>query len=77
MKKLRLCFSCLGSGHSTRNCCRRKQCQINGCQRKHNKLLHDESRNFGENNSNANNVVTRSDPDAEPVLSCVSSISEK
>ncbi|XP_073838192.1 uncharacterized protein [Musca autumnalis] len=75
VKKLRLCFSCLGSGHSTRNCRRRKECHVNGCQRKHNKLLHDKSKDVGENNSNS--VVARNDQDAEPVLSCVSSICEK
>ncbi|XP_073820609.1 uncharacterized protein [Musca autumnalis] len=76
VKRLRLCFSCLGSGHSTRNCRRRKECQVNGCQRKHNKLLHDKSKEVGENNSNLNCVATRGDSDAEPVLSCVSSIRE-
>ncbi|XP_073843555.1 uncharacterized protein [Musca autumnalis] len=74
VKKLRLCFSCLGSGHSTRNCRRRKECHVNGCQRKHNKLLHDKSKDVGENNSNC--VATRGNSDAEPVLSCVSSICE-
>ncbi|XP_073831631.1 uncharacterized protein [Musca autumnalis] len=75
VKKLRLCFSCLGSGHSTRNCRRRKECHVNGCQRKHNKLLHDKSKDVGENNSHS--VAARNDQDAEPVLSCVSSICEK
>ncbi|XP_054085566.1 uncharacterized protein LOC128921580 [Zeugodacus cucurbitae] len=43
-KQLRLCFSCLLGGHITRTCHRRNICRTNGCQRVHNKLLHESSR---------------------------------
>ncbi|XP_065356286.1 uncharacterized protein LOC135950683 [Calliphora vicina] len=40
VKKLHACFSCLNIGHSTRECRNKKICSVEGCQRKHNKLLH-------------------------------------
>ncbi|XP_065361898.1 uncharacterized protein LOC135955477 [Calliphora vicina] len=41
VKRIRACFSCLNVGHTTRECRRKKTCSNNGCQRKHNKLLHE------------------------------------
>ncbi|XP_073819921.1 uncharacterized protein [Musca autumnalis] len=41
VKKIRACFSCLNVGHTTRDCRRKRTCPVDGCQRKHNKLLHD------------------------------------
>lgn len=75
VKKLRLCFSCLGFGHSSRNCRRRKECPIDGCLKKHNKFLHENQKPAEE--INATVTSDTSGPSAEPVLSCVSSIREK
>lgn len=74
VKKLKLCFSCLDSGHSSRNCRRRKQCSADGCLRRHNKLLHDNKTFLGANNPNVSTPVVASNPtiENESVLSCVS-----
>ncbi|CAD7002079.1 unnamed protein product [Ceratitis capitata] len=51
-KCLHLCFSCLSPGHATRDCRRRrKSCPVDGCQRHHNQLLHDDnaSRHWSKN----------------------------
>lgn len=39
-KELKLCFRCLGSGHSGSTCNRMKVCGIQGCRKNHNRLLH-------------------------------------
>jgi len=36
-----LCFSCLGSGHSSRDCSFGRGCGVDGCSTKHHRLLHD------------------------------------
>ncbi len=38
----RLCFACLRSHHSVRNCRVAKQCNIGGCKRRHHRLLHED-----------------------------------
>lgn len=43
VKKIRACFSCLNIGHTTRECRKKQICPAVGCQRKHNKLLHDDA----------------------------------
>ncbi|XP_036325128.1 uncharacterized protein LOC118738311 [Rhagoletis pomonella] len=45
VKRNRLCFSCLRSGHSSRECRSKASCMIDGCHRKHNKLLHESNKN--------------------------------
>ena len=79
VKKLRLCFSCLDIGHSSRTCRRRKQCPVDGCPRKHNKLLHDVKVNIGANKSNTFKPVSPSvsTNESEAVLSCMSGVSNK
>ena len=39
-KKHRLCYRCLGTGHSGQNCSRTRQCGIDNCSSNHNRLLH-------------------------------------
>lgn len=40
VKRHQLCFGCLVSGHSLSTCQRKASCGIDGCQRKHHRLLH-------------------------------------
>ena len=42
VRKSRLCFSCLGKGHLTRECKTKKRCGRNGCHRYHHSLLHND-----------------------------------
>ncbi|KAG5889621.1 hypothetical protein JTB14_002011 [Gonioctena quinquepunctata] len=58
VNKRRLCFSCLYSNHGFKECTRKKSCQINGCQKVHNSLLH---REFPENKELTQNDVSHSD----------------
>ena len=39
-KKLRLCFCCLGEGHSGQYCTPTKVCGLNSCKELHHRLLH-------------------------------------
>ena len=39
MKDAKLCFLCLRSGHSLKEC-KMKECGIDGCEKRHNRLLH-------------------------------------
>ena len=39
-KQLRVCFCCLRRNHTSDQCTRSKTCGIDGCQRRHNSLLH-------------------------------------
>lgn len=48
VKRLRLCFSCLQSGHQTSVCRKRMPCSRNNCVRKHHHMLHE---NAAANNS--------------------------
>ena len=42
--KSKLCYSCLASGHKSRNCTNTRLCNIDGCTSKlHNRYLHDAS----------------------------------
>ena len=82
MKKRHLCFCCLNFGHSSRNCRRKKKCSINGCERYHHPLLHQNIKEL-RSNSDADNTPAKQsqsfernwDTDAtknksNPVLSC-------
>lgn len=40
VKKLGLCFSCLGTGHRTEACKKKKKCSVDKCQQNHHQLLH-------------------------------------
>ncbi|XP_017471852.1 PREDICTED: uncharacterized protein LOC108363101 [Rhagoletis zephyria] len=72
VKRHRLFFSCLNYGHSTRDCHKRKPCAINGCGRKHNKLLHEQQNvNTCDTGSLTTNGTTQtSNSTNEAVLSC-------
>lgn len=41
VKSNHLCFACLRYGHATSNCRSRRPCNVNGCKRIHNPLLHE------------------------------------
>ncbi|XP_067628641.1 uncharacterized protein [Eurosta solidaginis] len=79
VKQSRLCSSCLRGGHSSRDCRNRKLCMTDGCQRRHNKLLHESIR--------AMNVVAttpQNEPPLvgtttlmEPMLSCLSDTTKR
>ncbi|XP_044571285.1 uncharacterized protein LOC123257215 [Drosophila ananassae] len=40
-RRHRLCFMCLQTGHMTGSCAASKECPVNGCRRKHHRLLHE------------------------------------
>ena len=42
VRKERLCYGCLGKGHAIKDC-KVHPCSINGCNKKHNRLLHSEN----------------------------------
>ena len=42
VRKPRLCYGCLGKGHAIKDC-KVNACGINGCIKKHNRLLHSEN----------------------------------
>ena len=42
VRKERLCYGCLGKGHAIKDC-KVHPCGLNGCTRKHNRLLHSEN----------------------------------
>ena len=42
VRKQRLCYGCLGNGHAIKDC-KVNACGINGCIKKHNRLLHSEN----------------------------------
>ena len=59
-KKIHACFSCLNIGHSTRKCRRKRVCSVEGCQRKHNKQLQENTSSVPlpaqSNNNNGNKL---------------------
>ena len=42
VRKQRLCYGCLGKGHAIKDC-KVNACGLNGCTKKHNRLLHSEN----------------------------------
>ena len=66
-KKIHACFSWLNLGHSGREWRKKRVCPVEGCQRKHNKLLYEDSLRVPlPAQSNTNNS---SEP-SHDVLSC-------
>ena len=65
VRKERLCYGCLGKGHAIKDC-KVHPCGINGCTKKHNRLLHSENQmdegshavNVSAANLNQSNQVT-------------------
>ena len=43
-KRLKLCFCCLDGSYPIKDCKSTRTCGVNGCTKKHNRLLHSESR---------------------------------
>ncbi|XP_043661538.1 uncharacterized protein LOC122625509 [Drosophila teissieri] len=76
VKRHRLCFNCLRSGHTARSCYTQGECQINGCRREHHRLLHgaDEERSplqrggFRRHEGNQQPAVSRRSPARRPSL---------
>ncbi|XP_036320010.1 uncharacterized protein LOC118734393 [Rhagoletis pomonella] len=65
VKAQQLFFSCLRKGHSTQKCRSRRRCNISGCQRYHNQLLHNEDATM--------QMLRRTTPEdviAQPLLNC-------
>ena len=56
MRKQRLCYRCLGKGHAIKDC-KVNACGINGCIKKHNRLIHSESQ-MDEDNQAVNLSAT-------------------
>ena len=54
VRKERLCYGCLGKGHAIKDC-KVKACGINGCTKRHNRLLHSE--NQMDESNHAVNVI--------------------
>ena len=54
VRKQRLCYGCLGKGHSIKDC-KSNACGIYGCIKKHNRLLHSE--NQMDEGNHAVNVI--------------------
>ena len=52
-KNNRLCYNCLKSGHSTRDCRLERSCNAPGCKLKHTKFLHISNENRRSDNGNA------------------------
>ena len=48
VRRQRLCYGCLGKGHSIKDC-KVNVCAINGCIKKHNRLLHSEKQMYEGN----------------------------
>jgi len=64
VKKLKLCFNCLGSkNHVANKCHRQGQCDVSGCNMKHSSLLHDalvnsqKQSNVSGDSANSNQTV--------------------
>ena len=48
IKKLRLCFRCLGEGHLGQYCTCTRVCGLNGCKELHHRLLHTDLHHSGD-----------------------------
>ena len=48
LKKLRLCFRCLGEGHLGQYCTRTRVCGLSGCKELHHRLLHSDLTHGGD-----------------------------
>ena len=70
VKKNKLCFNCLLSGHGSRECNKKSVCSVEGCGRKHTKFIHIDNQsviaptsnheNLPENNATSEDVVSSS-----------------
>ena len=66
VRKERLCYGCLGKGHAIKYC-KVHPCGINGCTKKHNRLLH--SKNQIDEGSHAVNVSAKTINQSNQVIS--------
>lgn len=60
VKEKKLCFSCLAADHNSKDCSRPYQCGIDGCQRTHNKILHNKPQAENKRQNNITVATLRS-----------------
>ena len=68
----RLCYNCLKSGHSSRECKAKTTCNARGCKIKHTKFLHIVS-HVGESGTNSQSVTRSPEEKKSPLASAVCS----
>ncbi|XP_073842387.1 uncharacterized protein isoform X2 [Musca autumnalis] len=77
VKEKRLCFTCLEADHISQKCKNRQQCSVCGCQKYHNRLLHEAGKNNNNiigNNNMGNGEKRASVGDSENATSSVTTI---
>lgn len=65
IKENRCCFACLRTGHQIQNCFQKKTCSVQGCNKTHSDLLH-ENINFQNQNAAQNQNVLDIDNSVRP-----------
>ncbi|XP_073827967.1 uncharacterized protein isoform X1 [Musca autumnalis] len=75
VKEKRLCFTCLKADHISQKCNNRQQCSVCGCQKYHNRLLHEAGKN--NNNIIGNNNMGNSENATSSVTTIVDEYTNK
>ena len=60
VKKLKLCFCCLDGTHPIKDCKSNRTCGVKGCTKKHNRLLHFESKKQDKTQTESSDTVAAS-----------------